>query len=139
MTNAPYDDEVTGPPPVPGQVEMRLRGRPSDVDALVEVLSTCVPLLAETPRKHYRDADGKTVRRYLTVKPLHPSQAEEDGELPTDPAVDLRDFLVEIARHHAGTFELLAAAVKLADQMPGDEGRTKAVDRFLDALMAGGS
>lgn len=126
------------PPPMPGFVELRLRGRPSDVDALIDVLSTCVPITV-TPRKHWRDADGKTVRRYVTAKPLYPGQTEQEGgSLAPQADGDLRDLLVEIARRNTGGFELLAAAVKLADEMPYDEGRAKARDRFVEDLMAGG-
>lgn len=153
------------PPPMPGSVELRLRGRPSDVDALIDVLSTCVPITV-TPRRHYRDGDGKTVRRYVTVKPLYPADLGEDETPPATAFIeaarkavvaDAREFntgaladRAEVMSHLQAlrpekprlqlwaTFELVAAAVKLADATPSDEGRAKARDRFLDDLTPGG-
>lgn len=127
-------NDTEGLPPMPGSVEMRLRGRPSDVDELVAVLSPVVPITA-APREHYRDDGGKTIRRFVTVKPLHPGFDDDDRPTAATPITDeLRALLVEIARHDVAGFELFATAVRLADEMPHDEGRAVCRDRFLDAL-----
>lgn len=127
-------NDTEGLPPMPGSVEMRLRGRPSDVDELVDVLSPVVPITA-APREHYWDDGGMTVRRFVTVKPLYRDFDEDDRPAAATPVTDeLRGLLVEIARRDVGGFTLFATAVRLADEMPHDEGRAVCRDRFLDAL-----